>query len=639
MSEFACTLRFHSPKAYEYVRKTFDNALPHSSTIRSWYSSIDAKPGHMREAYDHLKRMASTKKYSVCISMDEVSIRQQVQYIAADDRHTGYVTYGFDGNGEKPHATKALVFMVQGLTEPFKIAVSYFFINSLKSHQKAMLLMEVVDMVFDTGMDVRCITADGDPNNLAAFTFLGADLNSFEPFIVSAKASNQKIYITLDACHMLKLARNLIGNYGTIWNAKGESIEWSYFVKLVKYQKDTELQNQIGAVKMRRKHLEFDKCKMSVHIAAETMSRSVAKGFRHLKMIKPNEFEKVDPTEEYVVYINDAFDILNSSDQNANGFKRPITAENIDAVKQFAKDFSSYLQGFTVKYKNKIVNVLRSPLKTGFLGLICTLNNSINLYTDLVESGITNQLCTLYESQDMLENHFGRIRQLGGFNRNLNTTDFESAMRKLLFDNEVQTTKYSNVCTHDIPLLSVVRSYKNKATAVPQQSSPELHEISKSNQPYDKENVDTMVAYRAACLEKLVVSKIECEECIRGCFIGEKSNDTFVEMVKENEGLNLPCIDTIEILKLADNYVHCCVENKEHFELIVKDIFDQIIIENVYKDSSMCHEEIHKENFINHMIKFYLRARFTAIASDKTENLHKEYWGNKSAKHKQFAGQ
>lgn len=631
MSEFACTLRFHSPKAYEYVRRTFDNALPHSTTIRSWYSSIDAKPGH-------LKRMATTKKYDVCISMDEVAIRQQVQYIAAEDRHTGYVTYGFDGTGQKPHATKALVFMVQGLTEPFKIAVSYFFINSLKSHQKAMLLMEVVDMVFDTEMNVRCITSDGDPNNLASFTFLGADFQSFEPFIVSPKAPAQKIYITLDACHMLKLARNLIGNYGTIWNGKGEPIEWSYFVKLVEYQKDTELQNQIGAVKMRRKHLEFDKCKMSVHIAAETMSRSVAKAFKHLKTMKPNEFESVDSTEEYVVNINDAFDILNSSDQNAKGFKLPITIENIDAVKKFAKDFSSYLQGFTVKYRNKIVNVLRSPLKTGFLGLICTLNNSINLYTDLVESGITSKLCTLFESQDMLENHFGRVRQLGGFNRNLNTTDFESAMRKLLFDNEVQTTKYSNVCTHDIPLLTV-SSYKNKAAIAPQQSLQNPHEICRSNQPNNKENIDTMVAYRAACLEKLVVSKIDCEECKRGCFIGEKLNDTFVEMVKEHEGLNLPCIDTIELLNLADNYVHCCVENKEHFELIVKDIFDQIIIENVYKDSSVCHDGIHKENFIKNMIKFYLRARFTAITSDKTESLHKEYWGNKSAKNKQFAGQ
>jgi hypothetical protein len=42
LRSFAMTLQFYSPKAYEYVRKTFkfNHALPNQYVIRSWLSKI-----------------------------------------------------------------------------------------------------------------------------------------------------------------------------------------------------------------------------------------------------------------------------------------------------------------------------------------------------------------------------------------------------------------------------------------------------------------------------------------------------------------------------------------------------------------------------------------------------------------------
>lgn len=644
------TLRLHSPVGYEFVRNSFDNALPHSSTIRSWYSSIDAKPGHMREAYDHLKRMAEEKHYPVCICMDEMSIRQQIQYIPSEDRHTGFVTYGLcEENGDMKHATKALVFMVQGLNEPFKIAVSYFFISSLLAAQRAQLLMEVVEMVISTGMSVRCITADGDGNNFAAYNWLGADFQSLEPFIISSKAPNQRIHITMDAPHMLKNARNLLGRYETIWNSKGEPVEWNYFEKLVNYQKNST--HKIGGVKINKKHIEFDKCKMSVHIAAETLSSSVTKAFRYLKASQPNEFSNVEATAEYTEYINDAFDILNSHNDEASGFKAPMTPANIENIKQFATKFSAYLQDFTAIYRGKVVNIMKSPLKTAFIGLVCTLNNSINLYTELVETGMCDKLRTLYETQDTLENYFGRIRQLGGFNRNPNTVEFEGAMRKLLFDNEVKASEYSNVRPHSIPLLTI-SSYKKKPQTTLQEErqsvalmeeelSEQLQEIDQSNQPSHENNgrsLDEMIAYRAACLEKTILFKVKsCDQCKSKWFEGEKVNDLYVEMVKNGEKLNQPCIDTVEIVKYAESYVNHRVENAEHFEAISNTILGHFNIENVY--TSLNHECNYKKDFIKILVNFYLRVRFMEVAANQTESLMKVFWGNNAAKQKQFAGQ
>ncbi|KAG5865011.1 hypothetical protein JTB14_017214 [Gonioctena quinquepunctata] len=42
---FAMTLNFHSSKAYEYVQKTFNLALPSQRVIRGWFSNISCEPG------------------------------------------------------------------------------------------------------------------------------------------------------------------------------------------------------------------------------------------------------------------------------------------------------------------------------------------------------------------------------------------------------------------------------------------------------------------------------------------------------------------------------------------------------------------------------------------------------------------
>lgn len=51
MKKFVVTLHYKSPSANRYVREIFNNVLPHEKTIRKWYTSIDASPGHVGESY------------------------------------------------------------------------------------------------------------------------------------------------------------------------------------------------------------------------------------------------------------------------------------------------------------------------------------------------------------------------------------------------------------------------------------------------------------------------------------------------------------------------------------------------------------------------------------------------------------
>lgn len=230
---FAFTAHFAGPACYNYIREVFDKALPAENTMRSWFSNVNCKPGHIGEAFEHLNRLvlSTSIKHPVNVIFDEMAIKQHIQYIKSERKFSGYTTYGTD---EPKPATKAIVFMVSGLSSSFKLPVSYQFIDSLKGSEKAALVDEVICKLIECGLDVRSVTSDGDQSNISAFKHLGANFEILNPFFVSKYAPSVRIRVTLDAAHMLKNARNLIANRKKIWNSNNEIIEWSYFEKLAK---------------------------------------------------------------------------------------------------------------------------------------------------------------------------------------------------------------------------------------------------------------------------------------------------------------------------------------------------------------------------------------------------------------------
>jgi len=97
---FALTLQFYSTKAYNYVRKHFQLALPHPRSIRRWYESLDGQPGFTGEAFAAMQARAdlckATGKSILCALMiDEIAIRKHVEWTGT--KFTGYVDMGTGG--------------------------------------------------------------------------------------------------------------------------------------------------------------------------------------------------------------------------------------------------------------------------------------------------------------------------------------------------------------------------------------------------------------------------------------------------------------------------------------------------------------------------------------------------------------
>jgi len=131
---FASTLHFYSAKAYNYVRQTFKNVLPHETTIRKWYSNIDGSPGFSTAALQLLEEKVAEgqklkKPVLVSLMLDEMSLKRQLDYDSVSSSYTGHVDIG-DGinEGDQKPATEALVIMVVGINWHFKIPIAYFFI-------------------------------------------------------------------------------------------------------------------------------------------------------------------------------------------------------------------------------------------------------------------------------------------------------------------------------------------------------------------------------------------------------------------------------------------------------------------------------------------------------------------------------
>lgn len=271
---FSITLHFYSPKAYNYVREVFKCALPHPKTIKNWYTSVNGEPGFIREAFEALKAKAEIMKKNnqPCLTSllaDEISIMKRVELCG--NRYRGLVDMGFDIQADDaPECTEALVFMVNSLNSNFKIPIAYFLIKSLSADERKNLIEDAITRLYECGVRVVCLTTDGPSYNKSMMKKFGADLDYLEPKPYFTHPSNPslRIYTMLDACHMLKLVRNILGSEKQLYTSDGV-VKWIYIERLhdIQLQEGFKLGNKLS-----KSHIEFAKQKMKVKLAAQTLS-------------------------------------------------------------------------------------------------------------------------------------------------------------------------------------------------------------------------------------------------------------------------------------------------------------------------------------------------------------------------------
>lgn len=210
MKQFAHTLYFYSPKAYNFLRKQF--VLPNGRTIRKWLSSLNCHPGILGEVLEFLKKEVHDKPHfkNCALIMDAMSIRKQVLWDNNEGRYFGNVDYGglIDTDFEMP-ATEALFLQIVSYTNNFKCPVAYFLTNKADAYLQTQIIMACLRSLYEVGITVRSVTSDGTNVNISTYNNLGCNIeyDELKPYFAHPSDPSVRVYCILDVCHMLKLAR------------------------------------------------------------------------------------------------------------------------------------------------------------------------------------------------------------------------------------------------------------------------------------------------------------------------------------------------------------------------------------------------------------------------------------------------
>ncbi|KZS10319.1 Uncharacterized protein APZ42_025238 [Daphnia magna] len=241
---------------------------------------------------------------------------------------------GGEGDKEK-YAQKCLVFLIVCLDgSGTRYIVSYWFTDSEAGSTVSKRVTECLTLTHEYGIEIRGIVFDGLPANIAMVNAMGANIGFDNPrhWISHPSTTSYVIYIFLDACHMLKLALNVFGDFEEIFlNGFAQPAKWSHIIQL-----------------------HNDQHEMKVSYAAQLLSRSVAEVIDDGRIEGRPGFENSESTAFLGRTIVKLFDFCNSRSPLATG-QREVWWTNTITLHELQRTDAGYCKDPPTKSKFKRV--------------------------------------------------------------------------------------------------------------------------------------------------------------------------------------------------------------------------------------------------------------------------------------------
>lgn len=640
------------------MRLFFNKNLPSKRTLQYWYTSIDGSPGINRSSLDILREKSisyqAERKHPLHVALvsDEMAIRKDICWDNEKRIFVGFVTisnalHNAKRDVDQPEVAKnALVFLVAG--PDFKIPVAYHLVNGIASVDRANFSREVIRRVEETGIKIICFTSDGLFANVTVAEILGAKFKEKKPYFYSPTYPEQRIYIIFDPPHMLKLIRKHFTN-GKLYSEKG-LLDWNLLRVLVEKQRGG---NFNLCNKLTQHHIDWHHKDMNVKLAAQTISRSVANALEQLNIDGYEEFENSQATVEFLQNGNDIFDVLNfaEKDEPNNFMKQPLNVEGEKTILPFADRMQTYLEKITVEVKTK-KGYIRKPIfesreKMGFFGLHVDLISLKGMYYDFLKNGPLQVIHTKMFSQDHIETLFSLIRSRQGRNTNPNAIEFASAFKKLLLCHPLTTSLGQNVISNATGLLSVSSRVK---VPLPPTNPNEYIDVnneelmSSANDLTDAYDMH-LNAYIAQCVEEKMLQtyklskKKSCSECANVLL---DSNDNINDELLAMKNGKQPCRSTSKIIIFSDAVMEMIFSIKTtiNFDEVHQTICNNLNINDFYTTSNFeHHQQSHKEQFVEEVVKTYLTLKSTNIGKRIGDEERGAFIRSRLEAQKHFAGQ
>ena len=174
------------------------------------------------------------------------------------------------------------------------------------------------------------VVFDGAFTNQQNATLLGCnlDVGEMKTWFQHPQAPGSHVYVIFDVCHMIKLVRNLFGDFKPIQlQSDGELklIQWCFLEDL---NAVLEMLGFSFANKL-KKHITWQKHKMHVNLALQSLSNLVADAIDFLcNELAHSKFQGSEATTEFTRKTDVMFDLFNCKNPFLKGTKAPVTLTN-----------------------------------------------------------------------------------------------------------------------------------------------------------------------------------------------------------------------------------------------------------------------------------------------------------------------
>ncbi|EZA62841.1 THAP domain-containing protein [Ooceraea biroi] len=466
---------------------------------------------------------------------------------------------------------------------------------------------------------------DGCASNIATMQCLGANISkdNARPYFIHPQ-TKEKVYVMLDACHMIKLIRNAFATCKNMHDGNGNRIEWQYIMNLVQLQEEEGLH---AATKVTKRYLNWQQEKMNVKLAAQTLSTDVANAIDFCAIdLQLQQFQNSAATSLFIKNMNNIFDLLNSRNFLCkNKSQEPISLSNIDRVKEDIKKYIDYLNNLYIDN----VNIMSTKKKTGFLGMLICLVCIRDISNELIATKKMNFLLTYKMSQDHIEMFFSAIRSKGGHNNNPSAKQFCYAYRRLLHHTKLTILLHGNAIAQDNTDMLNIR-YPNKGIdnivndfiESEKENEGDISDETFITERWCTSNyIKDVVAYIAGFVTRKVIKKIKCDICQK-LLIGT-DNVSALQERKCRGGLINASNDVITLCYIAEKVIreHSSVINKQHpierLILIALSCVSSTIFDNVLHMFEQAPLQDHRTDLIKFVLYTYLQLRLRHISVSK----------------------
>lgn len=583
--------------------------------------------------------------------MDEIHIRKHIQWSEATGQRIGLVNNN-NTDIDNNLATSALVFMVCGLNTHFRIPVAYYFLHSISAVELKDKLINIIDAIQKCGAKVTNVTSDGLITNIKALELLGGDFKTLKE---KFEVNGEKIYLIQDPCHMIKLVRNALASYGTIYDQENRKIQWKYFVALEKLNNGSSFQ---FTNKMTKRHIQWTERIMHVGSAVQSLSNSTASSMQFAMDSGVANFEHASATVKFIRIFNDLFDICNTfrkQDSHANQYKSALNENNKEVVFHRLCEIKAYIMNLKMgksKDNARIVSVLDSDRKAAFRGFLITIASIEGIYHDYVTEKQWMQFFPTFRiSQDHLETFFSKIRSKLGQNDNPTCQQFSASYRKLLYQPNTSFPKLGNISLVDesddeayrLKNVSNILTVSSRQKKVPHGNEG----LPSANDDLSLEDVEYLshvgellngagIAYVASKLEKILLGcgQIYCMQCKHILENNVKLDSRqCVGEFRPCEGTFRLCKQVAQALKIYSGTVSC--RNK-----VLVSVLTNLNVSSLYiDDQPESHDRDHVDFIISYVIKGYIGIAQNRSAKNDTLNLQNKFLRQKSKTNIKYSGQ